>query len=128
MGEGLRREGITNKIEHFFIASRLLQAEVALKSLHIEIPSLFSVLEAKGVIKSCDRSPDRSHDLLSQYRQSGITFEDFCTLYCEIKYSQTPPTWGGPVFGGIKYLFSRLSWIGCKKLKLFLTRFILFIL
>lgn len=92
-----------------------LQAEVALKSLHIEVPSLISVLELKGVIKSCDRSPDKSHDILTQYRQNGVSFEDFCTLYAEVRYGQVLQSkWGGPVFSGVKYVLSQLSWIGCK--------------
>ena len=90
------------------------QAEVALKSLHIEVPSILSTLEVNGMIKSCDRSPDRSHDLVSHYKQNGISFEDFCTLYAEIKYGDLQSPWSGPVYNGIRYLFSQLSWIGCE--------------
>ena len=87
---------------------------MALKSLHVQVPSLVTVLETKGVIKSCDHSPDRSHDLLSQYRQSGVSFEDFCTLYAEVKHNQLKPGWSAPVMGGVRFLFSQLSWLGCK--------------
>ena len=92
-----------------------------MKSLHVEVPSLFSVLEVKGVIKSCDQSPDRSHDLLSHFKQNGISFEDFCTLYSEIKYGQVSSKWRWPVFSGVKYLLSQISWIGCMHKIIFLV-------
>lgn len=85
-----------------------------MKSLHIEVPSLISVLDVKGVIKSSDQTPDMSYDLLSKYQRNGISFDDFCTLYSEIKYGQLQSKWSGPVSSGVNFILRQLSWIGCE--------------
>ena len=65
--------------------THLPQAELALRSLHIESPKLQQLLDPQQT--SLDPTPAHvQRDLLDQYKQQGLTFDEFCCMYAELKY------------------------------------------
>lgn len=66
------------------------QAELALRSLHIEGPNLQQLLAAQDTTTlPMSFSPTQepvSHDLWHQYKKNGLTFDEFCCIYAELKF------------------------------------------
>jgi hypothetical protein len=73
------------------IAFHVPQAELALRSLHIEGPKLQQLLASAHQTPPTSPLPTSQPqhmelDLLEQYRQHGLTFDQFCCIYAELKY------------------------------------------
>ena len=78
-----------------------MQAELVLRSLHIQSPTISQLLSDQA----------ESHEHLLSWQRQGIPFEDFCTLYAELKHldllAQTP----GAVLTAFCYLTAPFKWL-----------------
>ena len=82
-----------------------LQAELALRSLHIEGPNLQQLLGTEH------HQTTLAPDLLQQYKLQGLTFDEFCCVYAELKYILSKPVSGSLL---ASYLSTPLRWITSK--------------
>lgn len=85
----------------------LLQAVLALRSVHIDTTTLYNQLGCQRVGQTI-----RSNDLLSHYEEQGLTFDDFCVVYTELRYAQVSSEVGiGSLLAGLAYLTTPLLWL-----------------
>lgn len=92
-----------------FILAFFLQAVLALRSVHIDSSVLYNQLGCKRVDRTI-----RSNNLLARYEEQGLTFEDFCMVYAELRHGQVCPETGkglGSLLSGLNYLTTPLQWI-----------------
>ena len=65
-----------------------IQAELALRSLHIEGPDLQQLLvKQHQKLEPTTPAVAVQQDLLQQYKSQGLTFDEFCCVYAELKYN-----------------------------------------
>ena len=92
------------------------QAELALRSLHIEGASLQQLLTAEQQSPHsfpCTSAESTGQALLQQYRKHGLTFDEFCSVYAELKFILLKSSGdAGSLLSA--YLSTPLKWIASK--------------
>ena len=88
-------------------ASHHTQAELALRSVHIDAGAMYNTLGCKRVERTI-----RSNDLLSRFEEHGLTFDEFCAVYAELRYAETAQSSGvSSLLASLAYITSPLLWI-----------------
>ncbi|XP_064396027.1 uncharacterized protein LOC135343031 [Halichondria panicea] len=85
----------------------LQEAVLAFRSVHIDTHAMYNQLGCKKVDQTI-----RSNELLSRYEEQGLTFDDFCMVYAELRYAQVSEEAGnGSLLVGLAYLTAPIQWI-----------------
>lgn len=100
---------ITMLITEYPIVVFLLKAELALRSLHIEGPKLQQLL----TVREPAPSTIPAQDLWHQYKKDGLTFDEFCCVYAELKSILLKSTSNSSSFL-TTYVSTPLKWITSK--------------
>ncbi len=80
---------------------------LAFRSVHIDTHAMYNQLGCKKVDQTI-----RSNELLSRYEEQGLTFDDFCMVYAELRYAQVSEEAGnGSLLVGLAYLTAPIQWI-----------------
>ncbi len=93
------------------------QAELALRSLHIEgvsLQQLLTVEHHSPLHFSSSSAESTGQDLFQQYRKNGLTFDEFCSVYAELKFIllKSSSDDAGSLLDA--YLSTPLKWIASK--------------
>ena len=89
------------------LTSHHTQAELALRSVHIDAGAMYNTLGCKRVERTI-----RSNDLLSRFEEQGLTFDEFCAVYAELRHAETAQAGGvSSLLVGLAYFTSPLLWI-----------------
>lgn len=81
--------------------------ELALRAVRIDTLAFYNQIGCKKVYDTI-----QSHELLSQYEKQGLSFEDFCMVYAELRYNQiVQSTRQVSLLNNLTYLTTPLQWI-----------------
>lgn len=85
----------------------LQETELALRSVHIDSGAMHNQLSCKRVEQTI-----RSSDLLSRFEEQGLSFDEFCAVYAELRYAEIAQESGvGSLLVNLAYFTSPLLWI-----------------
>ena len=86
-----------------------MQAELALRSLHIEGPTLNQLQQGKVAFNIVSRLTSVGANSFQQYKQHGLAFDEFCSVYAELKHLILESEGSASFIS--TYIYTPLKWI-----------------